>query len=200
MFQLFGPQFWWPSKSDCETLIGAILVQNTNWKNVEKSLCNLRNQTNFNPQLLSNLPLEQLKTLIKPSGFYNAKAQTIKAALAFIQQYQFDWQKITQHFSQTELRRQLLEIKGIGHETADVLLLYIFNFPVFIADTHARQLINSLESPTVPLKTYLQIKNYIEPQLLPKMSVKDFQEFHALIDDHLLDYLQLSQKTNCKSK
>ncbi|UQS81524.1 hypothetical protein MOO45_04680 [Bombilactobacillus folatiphilus] len=190
MLQMFGPQGWWPSQTDWETLSGAILVQNTNWRNAEKSLCNLRQKTQFDPQKMLGLSLMELKNLIRPSGFYNAKARTIQATLEFFQEYQFDFQRLLSIYSPAQLRKMLLTITGIGNETADVLLLYIFEQPVFIADNYAKKLISVLEQRDILKDSYLTIKKFME-QHLAGLTVKELQEFHALIDEHGADYLNL---------
>lgn len=189
MLSLYGKQYWWPSDSDWETLIGAILVQNTNWRNVEKSLINLRVKTNFKPDAMLNINLDDLKRLIKPSGFYNAKAKTIKNSLLFFESFGFDIEKMKKTLSPKDLKTSLMNIKGIGNETSDVILLYIFNQPVFIVDKYARNMISRLEDRDVSKVKYQALKEYMEKQL-QKLTFKDFQEYHALIDDYSEEYLR----------
>ena len=94
MLSIYGKQYWWPSESDCETIIGTILVKNTNWNNVEKSINNLKNATNFDPNKILNINNDYLKELIKPSGFYKAKSNTIIKTLQFFKQYNFNVSEI----------------------------------------------------------------------------------------------------------
>lgn len=184
MYRQYGPQHWWSSDSHWETMVGAVLVQNTNWQNVDRSLANLRSSTHFEPNNLLSLSDEALMLAIKPSGFNNAKSRTIKGLFRFLATVDFDLDTLNQMTTTTDLRRQLLAIKGIGPETADVILLYVFDRPVFIADLYARRLIVHLEHCSLKDLHYLKVQQVIEPQLLPQMTVKDCQEFLALIDDH----------------
>lgn len=189
MITLYGRQYWWPSDSDWETLVGAILVQNTNWKNAEKSLANLREKTGFKPDILLNVNLEVLKKLIKPSGFYNAKAKTIKNSLLFFESFGFDINKMKKTLSPKTLKTSLMNIKGIGNETSDVILLYIFDQPIFIIDKYARRMISRLEGRDVSKFKYQVLKEYMESNL-QRLTYKDFQEYHALIDDYSEEYLR----------
>ena len=134
-----GPQGWWPAESKPEILLGAILVQNTNWQTVEQSLANLKQATQFLPERITSISLEELEQLIRPSGFYKNKAKTIKHMFTWMEDHQWDYQAISQDY-QNDLRSELLTIKGIGYETADVLMVYLFDRPVFIADSYARRL------------------------------------------------------------
>lgn len=179
-----GPQGWWPAESKPEIILGAILVQNTNWSNVEKSLENLKVITQFSSHKIKRLSLEELELLIRPSGFYKNKAQTIKAVFAWFEQYNWDYQFINQQYGE-KLREELLTIKGIGFETADVLLVYIFDRPVFIADAYARRLFGWLQDET--FDTYNNLYKIIK---LPEdFTDTEAQEFHGLIDEFGKRYL-----------
>jgi len=172
MFKCYGKQNWWPAESEWEMMIGAILVQNTNWTNVEQSIMNLNTLTHFKPQKLRNLTTDQLIPAIQRSGFYKNKSKTIEYLLAFFEEYNFDIELVDEMFDTEDLRKALLSIKGIGFETADDILLYAFNRPVFIADTYSRRLVS-----------------YLENQLLDNMSLLELQEFHALIDEYGMTYI-----------
>lgn len=178
----FGEQHWWPSESVWETAVGAILVQNTNWSNVEKSLENLRRTTLFDPKAIYSIPTSLLKQLIRPSGFYNSKSKTIKNLFAFFEYFDFNLIKIETSFDTNALREELLKIKGIGNETADVLLLYIFEGPIIVADLYLRRVVSSLEKQEMTTLSYMVVKNRLENQL-QDFSISDFQEFHALVDE-----------------
>jgi endonuclease-3 related protein len=130
---------WWDTDDKWEILLGAVLVQNTNWRNVDYALDNLKKETQFSPESILALEKEQLQELIRPSGFYKGKSNTIMALLTWLKHYQFDLQKAaTKDFS--SLRKELLAIKGIGEETADALLVYVFDQSTFIADKYAQRM------------------------------------------------------------
>ncbi|MEJ1312811.1 endonuclease III [Latilactobacillus sakei] len=185
----YGEQNWWPAESDWEMMVGAILVQNTSWSNVEKSIENLKLSTLFSPHKISNLRYQELIDHIKPSGFYKAKSNTIRSLFSFFEDYHFDIRKIDDTFNTKELRKELLKIKGIGPETADDILLYVFNRPIFIADLYARRLFAFIENKDINTITYNSLKTTLEPKLAEKMSVKELQEFHALIDEFAMEYI-----------
>ena len=126
-----GPQGWWPADTREEMILGAILVQNTNWNNAALSLRRLKEATHFEPQNILNLPIEELKILIRSSGFYNNKSKAISTLFNWLNQYQFDYCKINEVYGE-HLRNELLKLHGIGSETADVLLVYIFERVEFI--------------------------------------------------------------------
>ncbi|GBG95547.1 endonuclease III [Ligilactobacillus salitolerans] len=170
-----GPQRWWPADSVPEMLCGMILVQNTNWNSAERSLQNLRETVGFDLQRLLALPRVQLEKLIQPSGFYHAKADYLRNILTM---YQQDYPAL-RSLPTAQLRKKLLSIKGIGNETADVLLLYLFDRPVFVADTYARQLFFAL---TQIKDSYPGLKIKVERS--SHFTVLEAQEFHALIDEY----------------
>ncbi|MGR3741825.1 endonuclease III domain-containing protein [Companilactobacillus sp. DQM5] len=189
LYKKFGPQYWWPADSEWEMMIGAILVQNTNWKNVEKSLSNLKRKTNLEPQVILTLSQGELIKLIKPSGFYINKSKSIFSLLRFFKQYNWNIRLINEKYISTnELRKALLNIHGIGDETADVILLYIFNRRVFVADKYSRVLISELEGIDYKKLTYQKVKSMMESEL-NNMNTIQLQEFHALIDEHSSDFL-----------
>lgn len=112
LYKHMGPQGWWPADSKIEIILGAILVQNTNWRNAAYAIDSLKQATLLDPHHILNLELEDLQTLIKSSGFYKNKAKTILALLSWLHQYDFDYKAIA-HKYHTNLRDQLLHIKGV---------------------------------------------------------------------------------------
>ena len=138
-----GPQGWWPADSKVEIILGAILVQNTNWRNVEKSLNNLNAATGFLPEEILKLPLEELETLIRPSGFYRNKARAIQASFQWFDNHKWDYQAMQYEYGK-QLRSEILKLHGVGFETADVFRVFIFDQPAFIADAYARRLFSWL--------------------------------------------------------
>ncbi len=178
MFDQMGPQGWWPGESKFEIAIGAVLVQNTNWKNVEYSLDNLRRTTQLQPEKIHALTIEEIQTLIRPSGFFKNKSRCITALFEWLAQAHFDW-KILSLQSTAKLRAQLLKLPGIGPETADSILLYCLDKPVFIADSYTRRIFNHLGS--AQFSNYAELKTIAEQEL--NLTLSEFQEFHGLLDD-----------------
>ncbi|WP_461214384.1 deoxyribonuclease I [Lacticaseibacillus sp. GG6-2] len=181
LFQLLqanlGASGWWPADSPTEILVGAVLVQNTNWTNVDRSLTNLRNTTGFDPATLAGLDETTWQPLIRPSGFYRNKSKALWHLFHWLQTNQFD---LTSLGTQTpaQLRRQLLALPGIGEETADAMRLYVFNQPTFIADHYARRLFGWLKQP---FTSYPQLAAHTHT--VDSWNLHDAQEFHGLIDN-----------------
>lgn len=168
---------WWPGNSLWEIWIGAILVQNTRWYNVELSLTQLRQAALLTPQALHNLTIDELIPYIRSSGFYQAKARALIAGSHWFASYDYDLTKIRTKATAT-LRQELLALPGIGNETADVLLVYLFDKVVFIADTYARRLFQRLD---VPSKNYRDLQRQL---LLPAdFTNQQAQELHGWIVD-----------------
>ncbi len=171
LLKKFGPQFWWPADSDYEVVLGAILTQNTNWKNVEKAILNLKNANKLDENEILEIKINELEELIRPSGFYKQKAERLKLATN-------KWLELkNKKLSIEELRKELLSVKGIGKETADSIILYAFHKPIFVIDTYTRRFCKKyLEFES---KEYDEYRNLFESNL-PK-DVKLFKEYHALI-------------------
>jgi endonuclease-3 related protein len=187
LYHFYGPQHWWPADNWFEVTIGAILTQNTTWKNVEKSIHNIKQNNLMNPNKLYELEKNELAKIIKSSGFYNLKSERIKNFLEWLKAYDFEYSNIRKK-SYTELRRELLNIKGIGKETADSILLYAFNYPVFVVDSYTKRLFNRLGFELSD--NYDEIQNFFENML--EQDEKLYNEFHALIVKH--------SKELCKNK
>ncbi|MGM8364743.1 endonuclease III domain-containing protein [Virgibacillus sp. W0181] len=180
LFNAYGPQGWWPASSDFEIMMGAILVQNTKWLQVERAMTRLRPY--LTPVQIDRLPMEELARLIRPSGFYNMKAKRIKNFMVWYKRYHFSVAEVKKRDRQL-LREELLAINGIGKETADVLLLYVFGIPVFIVDAYARRIFERLgfDMP----KQYDTFRMDVERQLPKDATVHN--EFHALLVEHAKD-------------
>lgn len=185
LYRQYGPQGWWPAtacgyEARClEICIGAILTQHTNWANVEKALANLRDAGVLTFPRLHALPQRTLERLIRPSGYYHQKARTVRAFLAFVHSsYSARFHRM---FAQPSLalRAELLSVRGIGKETADSLLLYAGNKPIFVIDAYTKRL---LAPHSIVFKEYDDYRTFIERRL-PR-NAKYFQEYHALIVAH----------------
>lgn len=174
---LLGPSGWWPADSKFEIAVGAILVQNTNWRNVDRSLANLKAATGFAPAKLAALSQLELIPLIRPSGFYQNKSRALVQLFAWLKARDFALAQIGAGDPAT-LRKDLLALPGIGEETADALRLYVFDQPTFIADNYARRLFTWLKVPT---KTYAQLQRRLPG--VASWALADAQEFHGLIDN-----------------
>ena len=124
MFAQLGPQHWWPAETAFEVMVGAILTQNTNWKNVERAIDNLKRAGVLSLTALADLPLALLAEYIRPTGDYNIKAGRLKNLLLFIREHFGDDLQAFLDQPLADFRQQLLSIKGIGRETADSILLY----------------------------------------------------------------------------
>ena len=167
----------WPARDKEEIILGAILVQNTRWENVQLTIAQLRQAFPSSYKDLHTLEPEYLMDLIRPSGFFKNKSKSIQSVLSWLAQFEFDYSRIKSHYG-SQLRKQLLSLFGIGEETADVLLLYVFDQPVFIADSYARKLFAHLNLGHY--ETYKDLKGAVEPF---DFSLEEAQKFHYYIDE-----------------
>ncbi len=139
LMEHWGPQDWWPAYSRLEVIIGAFLTQNTSWSNVERALRNLRQRGLLNLKGLREIPLRELEAVVRPAGYFRQKAQRLKNFVQFLDtRYEGS---LTRMFARptAELRAELLELKGVGPETADSILLYAGGHPVFVVDAYTRR-------------------------------------------------------------
>jgi endonuclease-3 related protein len=139
LFSAFGPQNWWPGETPFEVMLGAVLVQNTSWKNVEKAIGNLRKEGLLDPHALYKLASEELAELIRPAGYYRIKASRLRNLLTLVvEQYDGSLESMFAT-SPAGLREELLSVNGIGPETADSILLYAGEMPKFVVDTYTHR-------------------------------------------------------------
>jgi endonuclease III related protein len=140
LFDYYGAQYWWPAQSPFEVIIGAILTQNTNWFNVEKALLNLKKEGLLDAQRLYLIQQKRLAELIRPAGYYNIKAKRIKNFLTlYIKKYHGRIEELRK-VNLEILRKELLAVNGIGPETADSILLYALNKPIFVVDAYTKRI------------------------------------------------------------
>lgn len=178
LYSYFGRQGWWPAESPFEVMVGAILTQNTNWVNVEKAIARLKADNLLDAKRLYNLPHNKLASLIMCSGYYNIKARRLKSFLRlFVKSYGADPAKMSQG-KLKDLRLELLSVNGIGPETADSILLYALNKPIFVVDAYTRRMLLCQRMIRAEDK-YDDIQNLFMRNL--KADVKLFNEFHALV-------------------
>jgi endonuclease-3 related protein len=178
LFKAFGPRRWWPADSKFEIAVGAILTQNTAWRNVTKAITNLKAGDLLSPGELYHVPLEDLATAIKPAGYYNVKARRLKHFIHFL--FQESDGDLDRLFSQDldTLRKNLLSVNGIGPETADSILLYAGNKPTFVVDAYTRRVLfrHNLIPEEIP---YDELRSFFMDCLEPDAPM--FNEYHALL-------------------
>ena len=174
----FGHRGWWPGETPFEIIVGAILTQNTAWKNVERAIENLKKDKSLTISKIHNIPLDELATLIRPSGYYNQKSLKLKAFTAFVfEEYKGRLSKMFQE-DRDILREKLLSIKGIGKETADSILLYAGALPIFVVDLYTSRVLTRHQ--WIPEKADYQEMQYYFQDRLP-VDVDLYKDFHAQI-------------------
>ncbi len=194
LYDAFGPQQWWPMNQShhkqnntdprFEVMIGAILTQNTAWTNVEKAIKQLKEHNLLNIQTLKDADNNLVKTCIRSSGYFNQKAKRLQYLSNYLAE-KYDG-NLNQFFSKStkNLRQELLSLHGIGPETADSILLYAAEKPVFVVDAYTKRLCKRLPLP-VNADSYKDIQQYVEDDLTKKYPkgelVQVYNEFHALI-------------------
>ena len=179
LLAMYGRQYWWPADSSFEVMLGAILTQNTNWSNVEKALNNLRQKIGLDPEQVLLLSQPELEACLKPSGYFRIKSQRIQTYCRWYVSQGGYWG--LQGLATAELRVRLLKVHGIGQETADDILLYAFDRPVFVIDAYTRRLLLRLRL-VQGHESYETLRALFEKNL-PK-SVGLYKQFHALIVLH----------------
>jgi endonuclease-3 related protein len=178
LYSHFGPQHWWPAETSFEVIVGAILTQNTNWLNVEKAIKNLKDKKLLTPVKLHRLTQKRLAPFIKSTGYYNIKAKRLKEFLNFLfRSYQGSLIRLSLVDTQI-LRMQLLNVNGIGPETADSILLYALNKPVFVIDAYTKRILLRHRFIKEDFD-YEGIQNLFMKIL--KKDIKLYNEYHALL-------------------
>ena len=177
----YGPQHWWPADAPFEVIVGAILTQSAAWGNVEKAISNLKQAEALTPVSLRQLPIDELAKLIYPSGYYNAKALKLKSFVEHLEEAHEDSLEKLFSLDILRLRSELLNIHGIGPETADSIILYAALKPIFVVDAYTRRIISRLElSP--PRDDYASFQQLFMGNL--PADEKLFNEYHALLVRH----------------
>lgn len=179
LFDAYGEQNWWPADSPFEVMVGAILTQNTAWLNVEKAINNLKQAKRLKAEKILGSKDHQIAVLIRPSGYFNIKTRRLKN---FCQWYlDHGGLKNLEKKDTLALRKSLLGVNGVGPETADDILLYAFQRPVFVVDVYTRRLFSRLKLIN-GTEDYETIRGYFESSLEPEHHL--FNEYHALIVRH----------------
>lgn len=185
LYAHYGDLKWWPADSPYEVMVGAVLTQNTAWGNVEKALANFNGR--LSPELIEIMPVEDLIDIIRPAGFFNQKALYLKELTNWYKKYDYSVNKV-QESELSELRKELLNTKGIGEETADSILLYAFEFTTFVVDAYTKWLLTRIGFCYV--NKYKEVKSLFENNLTADTTI--FNHFHALI--------VINAKEFCKAK
>ena len=187
LYSTHGPQRWWPGETRFEIILGAILTQNTAWHNVSLAIANLRAEGLLEPNALIQAEAAHVKALIAPSGFFNVKYDRLRSFLEYLTTYDTGLERLL-HSPTLDLRNEFLEINGIGPETADSILLYAFDRPIFVVDAYTRRLLSRLGYAWMAKAPYEEIQTFLMEGLRAEATL--YNEFHALIVAHC--------KTTCK--
>jgi endonuclease-3 related protein len=179
LLEAYGPQDWWPADTPFEVVVGSVLTQNTAWGNVEKAIGNLSRHGHLSLGAINRLGHEELAAIIRPSGYFNIKARRLKSLCDWINS-QGGMEMLSRRDTE-EFREQLLNVNGIGPETADDILLYAFDRPVFVIDAYTRRLFRTLGLIKGDEK-YESLRKRFESHLDPDPEL--FNEYHALIVRH----------------
>jgi endonuclease-3 related protein len=182
--EAYGPLHWWPARTRFEVIVGAFLTQNTSWKNVERALQHLRQARILNIAGIRRTSLNDLELLIRPSGYFHQKAARLKTFISYLDERHGG--SLSRMFSQPldRLRPELLELNGVGPETADAILLYAGKLPVFVVDAYAKRIFER-HGITAPNPKYQQVRSLVETDFQSSYSNSEladhYNEFHALI-------------------
>jgi endonuclease-3 related protein len=178
LFDCYGPQHWWPGETPFEVIVGAILTQSAAWTNVEKAILKLKTAYVLNPQSMQKISHSELAALVHSCGYYNMKAKKLQAFLEWLDirfggslERMFDEETFS-------LRRELLEVHGIGEETADSILLYAGNKPVFVIDAYTRRIVDRI-GLTAGGPRYADYQKLFMSNL--SHDIELFNEYHALL-------------------
>ncbi|MTI59666.1 MAG: endonuclease III domain-containing protein [Firmicutes bacterium] len=195
LYDYFGPQHWWPAETPFETIIGAILTQAVSWRNVEKAIDNLREANLLKPSAIKKIQQDRLADLIKPAGYYNMKAKKLKSFVDFL------YNNYAGHLNKMfkvdlpVLRKELLDVYGVGPETADSILLYAGKYPIFVIDAYTKRILSRIGYIPDDIAYHdLQAKIM---SVYPADVVK-YNEYHALLVILAKEYCKKSAP-DCKN-
>jgi len=182
----YGDQHWWPAETPFEMMVGAILTQNTSWTNVEIAITNLKQAGLLSAQKMASVEPEMLEPLIRPSGYFRQKATRLTGFARFL----LDHESIDnlKRLEAGELRRLLLSVNGIGPETADSMLLYALDVPIFVVDAYTKRIFSRLGN-LPESSSYGHVQRHFMDTLAPSLPI--YQEYHALIVKHAKDHCRV---------
>lgn len=178
LYKAFGPRYWWPAESRLEVIVGAVLTQGVAWRNVEKAINNLKNTGNMDFKALLHLDEDTLSNLIHSTGYHRQKARKLKTLLTWINsRFEGDLDRMFNNPT-AALRKELLNLWGIGPETADSILLYAGGHPVFVVDAYTRRMLSRLGMVHEEIE-YQELQSYFHRYLPPQPEL--YNEYHALL-------------------
>ncbi|GAB4487168.1 MAG: endonuclease III domain-containing protein [Thermodesulfovibrionales bacterium] len=178
LYTAFGPQSWWPGETPFEVAVGAILTQNTNWSNVEKTIRNLKSARALSCRRLHEMPVRRLASLIRPAGYFNVKAHRLKNFVdVLVSRYGGSMKRMAKT-DPAKIRDELLAVNGIGPETADSIILYALGRPVFVIDAYTKRIFSrhKLLNPEAAYDAYQEL---FHENLERDVSL--YNEYHALL-------------------
>lgn len=195
LYKFYGPQNWWPGETPFEVMVGAVLTQNTAWLNVERAINNLIEADALSAETIIAAHPKRLAAWLKPSGYFNIKAKRLKNYCQWYVQ-QGGYERLVEWPTEA-LRHGLLSVNGVGPETADDILLYAFDRPVFVIDAYTRRLFKRL-GEIDGSEHYEALRQLFENSLRTATDrVQLFNEYHALIVIHAKDVCKT--KPNCQA-
>ncbi len=178
LFAAWGPQHWWPGETAFEMMVGAMLTQNTNWKNVEKAIANLKSRGALSPEAILGLSPAELAETIRPAGYFNIKAKRLGNLVRFlVEEFDGDVERMKK-LSASDLRERLLSVSGVGLETCDSILLYALRKPVFVVDAYTARVLQR-HGIIDESADYEEIRETFESSLPEDAPL--FNEYHALL-------------------
>ncbi len=173
-----GPSRWWPGETPFEICVGAVLTQNTNWSNVQKAINNLKSRDLLHPEKMASLDEKILAELIRPSGYFRIKARRLKNLLEFLRlECTYDLSALSGQ-DLHHLRGKLLQVKGIGPETADSILLYALEKPSFVVDAYTSRILNRHFLVHEDID-YHELRDFFMDRLPEDVAM--YNEYHALL-------------------
>lgn len=179
MVDALGPSHWWPGETPFEVAVGAILTQNTNWKNVEKAIEALKAENALTPRAMHALPQDRLEACIRSSGYFRQKAIKLRNFLKFLRD-EADWDiGNLAGGDQFAIREKLLALKGVGPETADSILLYALDYPAFVVDAYTARIMGRHGLIPEDGVSYAELQELFTGALEPDAAL--FNEYHALL-------------------
>jgi endonuclease III related protein len=178
LLHAFGKRHWWPGETPLEIMVGAVLTQNTSWKNVEKAIGNMKIKGVMDMNTLNEIDTGDLADVIRSAGFFNIKSMRLKNLIKVIcEEFNGSIENLTT-IDTGELRHLLLGINGMGPETVDSILLYALNRPIFVVDAYTKRFLRN-HGLYADTEDYHHIQNYFQENLPSDLYL--FNEYHALI-------------------
>lgn len=187
LFEALGRQDWWPADTPFEVVVGALLTQQTRWNNVEQAISNLKEHSLLEPGALASADTDTLEELIRCTGFYRQKARRLKNLASYFYRYE----DALMDMPVDELRMELLQLDGVGEETADSIILYAIDKPKFVIDAYTRRILGCLGIDG----NYRMLQQRFESELVHDVDI--FKEYHALIVEYGKQYCTRHRCEDC---